>query len=37
MIEQDKVKNLVKRYSEYIDFPIYVYVKNTKTKQVPVE
>lgn len=35
MVEQQKIKELVKRYSEYIDFPIYLYVLNKKTKQVP--
>ena len=37
MVEQAKIKELVKRYSEYIDFPIYVYTLNKKTKQVPEE
>ena len=35
MVEQQKIKDLVKRYSEYIDFPIYLYTLNKKTKQVP--
>ena len=35
--EQDKIKALVKRYSEFINYPIYLYTSKEVTKQVPEE
>ena len=35
--EQDKIKGLVKRYSEFINYPIYLYTSKEVTKQVPEE
>jgi heat shock protein beta len=34
---QQTVEDLVKRYSEFITFPIYVYKSTTETYEVPVE
>lgn len=35
--EEEKIKNLVRKYSEFINFPIYLRVKKEVTKEVPVE
>ena len=33
-VEQDKIKELVKRYSQFINYPIYLWVSKDVTKQV---
>jgi heat shock protein beta len=35
--EVDKVKTLVKKYSEFINFPIYIWASKEVTKEVPLE
>merc|ERR1712093_200398 len=35
--EGDKIKELVKKYSEFISFPIYLKETKTVEKEVPVE
>lgn len=34
-IEQDKIKNLVKKYSEFINYPIRLYLSRDEKVQVP--
>jgi len=36
-LEQDRLKDLVGRYSEFITFPIYLYTSKTESVEVPVE
>jgi len=36
-VEQDKIKNLVKKYSEFINYPIKVYMSKDVKEQVPVD
>ena len=36
-LEEDKIKNLVKKYSEFINYPISLYCSKTVSEQVPVE
>merc|ERR1719326_1412657 len=36
-LEQNKLEELIKRYSEFITFPIYLYKSKTETVEVPVE
>lgn len=36
-VEQDKIKNLVKKYSEFINYPIYLYVSKENRKEVEDE
>jgi len=36
-IEQEKIKNLVKKYSEFINYPIKLYLSKDVREQVPVE
>ena len=36
-VEQDKLKNLVKKYSEFIQYPIKVFLSKEVRKQVPDE
>jgi heat shock protein beta len=36
-LEQDKIKNLVKKYSEFINYPIYLYLRKEVHKEVPVD
>jgi len=36
-LDQDKLKTLVERYSEFINFPIYLQTKKEVSKEVPVE
>jgi heat shock protein beta len=36
-LDQDNVEALVRRYSEFITFPIYLYKSTTETYEVPVE
>jgi heat shock protein beta len=36
-LEQDKIKNLVKKYSEFINYPIYLYLSKEVHKEVPVD
>lgn len=35
-LEQDKIKNLVKKYSEFINYPIKIYMQHEVKEQVPV-
>eukprot|EP01017_Pseudomicrothorax_dubius_P006663 TRINITY_DN11948_c0_g2_i1.p1 TRINITY_DN11948_c0_g2~~TRINITY_DN11948_c0_g2_i1.p1 ORF type:complete len:826 (+),score=393.11 TRINITY_DN11948_c0_g2_i1:46-2523(+) len=35
--EQEKIKALIKKYSEFINFPIYLRVSKEVTREVPVE
>jgi len=34
-VEQDKIKNLVKKYSEFINYPIKLYLSHDEKVQVP--
>ena len=36
-LEQSRVEDLTKRYSEFITFPIYLYKSKTESVEVPVE
>lgn len=36
-IEEDKIKNLVKKYSEFINYPISLYMSRQVEEQVPVD
>lgn len=36
-LEQDKIKNLIKKYSEFINYPIRVYTSKDVKEQVPVD
>lgn len=36
-VEQDKIKNLVKKYSEFINYPIKLYLSQDEKVQVPVD
>lgn len=36
-LDQDKLEGLIKKYSEFITFPIYLYKSHTETVEVPVE
>ena len=36
-LDQDKLETLIKKYSEFITFPIYLYKSHTETVEVPVE
>ena len=36
-IEADKIKNLVKKYSEFINYPIKIYTSKEVKEQVPVD
>merc|ERR1712196_477951 len=36
-LEQSKLEDLVKRYSEFITFPIYLHKSKTETVEVPVD
>ena len=36
-VEQDKIKNLVKRYSEFINYPISLYLSKEERVEVPEE
>lgn len=36
-LDQTTIKDLVKRYSEFITFPIYLYTSHEETYEVPVE
>lgn len=36
-LEQDKIKNLIKKYSEFINYPIKVYTSKDVKEQVPVD
>jgi len=36
-LEQSKLEDLVKRYSEFITFPIYIHKSKTETIEVPVD
>ncbi len=35
--KQDILKSLVKKYSEFINFPIYLKVKKEVSREVPIE
>lgn len=34
-VEQDKIKNLVKKYSEFINYPIHLYLSKDVREEVP--
>lgn len=36
-LELDTIKNLVKKYSQFINFPIYVWASKTETVEEPIE
>ena len=36
-VEQDKIKNLVKKYSEFINYPIRLYLSRDEKVQVPID
>jgi heat shock protein beta len=36
-LEQYKIKNLIKKYSEFINYPIKVYTSKDVKEQVPVD
>jgi heat shock protein beta len=36
-LEEATIKSLVKKYSEFITFPIYLWSEQTETKEVPIE
>ena len=36
-LDADKLEGLIKKYSEFITFPIYLYKSHTETVEVPVE
>jgi heat shock protein beta len=36
-MDQSKLKDLIKKYSEFITFPIYLHTSKTETVEVPVE
>ena len=36
-LDADKLESLIKKYSEFITFPIYLYKSHTETVEVPVE
>ena len=36
-VEQDRIKRLVKRYSEFINYPIKLYLSKDEQVEVPVE
>uniref|UniRef100_A0A6J0UPI9 Endoplasmin n=1 Tax=Pogona vitticeps TaxID=103695 RepID=A0A6J0UPI9_9SAUR len=36
-LELDTIKNLVKKYSQFINFPIYVWTSKTETVEEPIE
>jgi heat shock protein beta len=36
-LEQNRIKEIAKRYSEFINFPIYLWASHTEEKEVPVE
>lgn len=36
-IEEDKIKNLVKKYSEFINYPISLYLSHSVDEEVPID
>jgi len=36
-VEQEKIKNLIKKYSEFINYPIKLYISKDEKVQVPVD
>lgn len=36
-LEEDTIKNLIKKYSQFINFPIYMWTSKTVEEEVPVE
>lgn len=36
-IESDRIKNLVKKYSEFINYPISLYTSHEVTEEVPID
>lgn len=36
-VEQEKIKNLLKKYSEFINYPIKIYLSKDVREEVPIE
>lgn len=36
-VDQDKIKNLVRKYSEFINYPISLYASHEEQKEVPAD
>lgn len=36
-LEEDTVKNLIKKYSQFINFPIYLWTSKTVDEEIPIE
>jgi len=36
-VEDEKIKNLVKKYSEFINYPISLYMSRTVSEEVPFD
>lgn len=36
-LEEDTIKNLIKKYSQFINFPIYMWTSKTVEEEVPIE
>lgn len=36
-LEEDTIKNLIKKYSQFINFPIYMWTSKTVEEEIPVE
>jgi len=36
-VDEDNIGNIIKRYSQFIQYPIYLYSKRTETEEVPLD